>query len=54
MTAPHDLSDVSDAELLRIVVLGDAAYKEAERRRLIKEKAPKRGPVRWGGNQIDL
>ncbi len=52
MTAPHDLSDVSDAELLRIVVLGDAAYKEAERRGLIKEKTPdkSRGPVRWGGN----
>ena len=32
----------------RIVVLGDAAYKEAERRGLIKEKAPKRGPVSSG------
>lgn len=40
MRTPHetDLSDLADAELLRLLVLGDAAYREAERRGLIREK----------------
>lgn len=40
-----DLTDLSDAELLRLVVLGDAAWKEAVRRGLIEKKAPSPGPV---------
>ena len=34
-----DLSSLADAELLRLLLLGDAAYKEAVRRNLIEEKA---------------
>jgi hypothetical protein len=36
--ADTDMSDLADAELLRLLVLGDAAYREAERRGLIREK----------------
>lgn len=42
MSPGVDLSALADAELLRLLLLGDAAYKEAVRRNLIEEKAAPR------------
>ena len=38
MSPGVDLSSLADAELLRLLLLGDAAYKEAVRRNLIEER----------------
>lgn len=43
MTQTSDVFGLTDADLLRAVALGDAAYREAVRRGLIEKMAPVAG-----------